>query len=227
MKRKIGTIYNKPIVTGDKNLVTKNETHISELQGSNNDGGGSSNIELTKGKKILSEYYYFDFKKIRSDDIYISVFGIVMHILGFNLNEFKEINEKLEIMSPYGEINEVSELGNVILKLNDGVEYVYLFDVLPPVSGYIYEDITIAIRKYVPLYSMEGSGMWINQHDLNNFIDIFDAYIYNAILQGEGTEESINQGKQLFNNMIKDCSITEEEFWAEARIINDINEILQ
>lgn len=38
MKRKIGTIYNKPIVTGDKNLVTKNETHISELQGSN--GGG-------------------------------------------------------------------------------------------------------------------------------------------------------------------------------------------
>jgi len=33
MKRKIGEIYNKPIVEGDKNLVTKNEVHKSELSG--------------------------------------------------------------------------------------------------------------------------------------------------------------------------------------------------
>lgn len=33
MKRKIGEIYNKPIVTGDKNLVTKNEVHKSILEG--------------------------------------------------------------------------------------------------------------------------------------------------------------------------------------------------
>lgn len=39
MKRKIGELYNKPVVIGDKNLVTKNETHISELQGSNEGGG--------------------------------------------------------------------------------------------------------------------------------------------------------------------------------------------
>lgn len=32
-KRKIGEIYNKPIVTGDKNLVTKNEIHESTLKG--------------------------------------------------------------------------------------------------------------------------------------------------------------------------------------------------
>ena len=31
MKRKIGEINNKPLVIGDKNLVTKNEIHKSEL----------------------------------------------------------------------------------------------------------------------------------------------------------------------------------------------------
>lgn len=31
MKKKVGTLYGKPIVEGDKNLVTKNEQHISEL----------------------------------------------------------------------------------------------------------------------------------------------------------------------------------------------------
>lgn len=40
MKRKIGKIYNKPIVEGNKNLVTKNEVHKSELSG----GGNKSNL---------------------------------------------------------------------------------------------------------------------------------------------------------------------------------------
>lgn len=31
MKKKIGEIYNKPIVVGDKNLVKNNEIHISQL----------------------------------------------------------------------------------------------------------------------------------------------------------------------------------------------------
>ena len=40
MKRKIGEIYNKPIVIGDKNLVTRNEIHESELNAST--GGGDT-----------------------------------------------------------------------------------------------------------------------------------------------------------------------------------------
>lgn len=36
MKRKIGELYNKPVIIGDKNLVTKNEIHQSELGGENN-----------------------------------------------------------------------------------------------------------------------------------------------------------------------------------------------
>lgn len=42
MKRKIGEIYNKPIIEGDINLKTSNEIHKSELNG----GGGAK------------EYYY-------------------------------------------------------------------------------------------------------------------------------------------------------------------------
>lgn len=51
MKKKIGEIYNKPIVTGDKNLVTKNEIHESSL------GGSSGSSESKFG------YYYYDITK--------------------------------------------------------------------------------------------------------------------------------------------------------------------
>lgn len=33
MKKRIGTIYNKPIIEGDINLKTTNEIHKSELKG--------------------------------------------------------------------------------------------------------------------------------------------------------------------------------------------------
>lgn len=36
MKKKIGTLYGKPIVEGDVNLVTTNETHINNLQSQSN-----------------------------------------------------------------------------------------------------------------------------------------------------------------------------------------------
>ena len=39
MKKKIGELYNKVIVEGDKNLVTKNEIHKSELEGKGGEGG--------------------------------------------------------------------------------------------------------------------------------------------------------------------------------------------
>lgn len=45
MKRKIGEIYNKPIVEGDINLKTPNEIHKSELSG----GGESNEVK----------YYYY------------------------------------------------------------------------------------------------------------------------------------------------------------------------
>lgn len=49
-KRKIGEIYNKPIVEGDINLKTPNEIHKSELSG---ELGGASDSEV-------KEWYYKD-----------------------------------------------------------------------------------------------------------------------------------------------------------------------
>lgn len=218
-----------------KKLGADNETmkFVNDNVGkeSSDDGGGNNNIELTKGKKILSEYYYFDLGLIQNNNnnIYSSIFNTFMTVFGFSLSESEEKDEKMNIVevgvtsSSYDK----TEVGNVILKykIANG-NYGYMYDSLPLGSGVDGTKIYIAIRKYCPIYIIDGSGMYIPDINLANFADFFDIYMYNAMLQSEVTEESMNQAKQLFNNMINDCSITEEEFWAEAEIINDINEIL-
>lgn len=63
MKKKIGEIYNTPIVVGDKNLKTKNEIHIDELNNTQS-GGGSvmeyldiTNIDAAIKSEIISYSY--------------------------------------------------------------------------------------------------------------------------------------------------------------------------
>lgn len=41
MKKRIGNLRGKPIIEGDKNLMTANELHIDSLGKSDNEGGGS------------------------------------------------------------------------------------------------------------------------------------------------------------------------------------------
>lgn len=55
-KRKIGELYNKAIVEGDKNLVTKNEVHKSELEGKGGEGG--------EGTMFIDANSYEDRKKL-------------------------------------------------------------------------------------------------------------------------------------------------------------------
>ena len=86
-KRKIGEIYNKPIVEGDINLKTPNEIHKSELSS----GEGSNNNTSKLG------YYYYDITKpYPNDDLYAETFkNFVMYgslivtntkdLLGYNL----------------------------------------------------------------------------------------------------------------------------------------------
>lgn len=50
MKSRIGTINRKPIVQGDKNLVTPNEIHVSELE-----GRGQSDIPVEYYKVVAPE----------------------------------------------------------------------------------------------------------------------------------------------------------------------------
>lgn len=47
MKSRIGTINKKPIAQGDKNLVTPNEIHVSELK-----GGGQGNVPVEYYKVV-------------------------------------------------------------------------------------------------------------------------------------------------------------------------------
>lgn len=61
MKRKIGEIYNKPIIEGDINLKTPNEIHKSELS---SDGGSSSN-------KYAPRYFSIDWDKCSDSWKYI------------------------------------------------------------------------------------------------------------------------------------------------------------
>lgn len=51
MKKRIGNLRGKPIIEGDKNLMTPNELHIDSLGKSDNEGGGSD---------IEYEYYCFE-----------------------------------------------------------------------------------------------------------------------------------------------------------------------
>lgn len=70
-KRKIGTIYNKPIVTGDKNLVTKNEIHESTLK-------GEDSVEYNRW------YYMLDSDKLKTDFNFTDDYGAIP-------NEIKDI----------------------------------------------------------------------------------------------------------------------------------------
>ena len=59
MKKRIGTIYNKPIIEGDINLKTINEIHKDELGGDNSNVGSVS--------KYAPRYFKIDWDKASKD----------------------------------------------------------------------------------------------------------------------------------------------------------------
>lgn len=78
MKSRIGTINRKPIVQGDKNLVTPNEIHVSELE-----GRGQTSVPV--------EYYKVAVPEGSSDnieDVRVTVSQSFIELLqaGFNYN---------------------------------------------------------------------------------------------------------------------------------------------
>lgn len=56
MKKRIGFIYNKPIVDGDINLKTNNEIHKSELYKTHS-GGGTSNNQYSYYKILNPDFW--------------------------------------------------------------------------------------------------------------------------------------------------------------------------
>lgn len=86
-KYKVGYLYKKPIVTGDKNLVTKDEIHTSELSGQSNGGestdGNYTYLDLRKSTLFTDEGLYalfailFFTQSYYSDNSYSPIPGIL------------------------------------------------------------------------------------------------------------------------------------------------------
>lgn len=77
MKNRVGTLYGKPVVIGDKNLVTDNEIHVS-------------NLKSDKTDDTQTEYCYYKVKEVFGDEkemvkgilyLYLNVTNIICHFL--------------------------------------------------------------------------------------------------------------------------------------------------
>lgn len=97
MKRKIGQIYNKPIVTGDKNLVTKNEVHESTLVG----GGVSADVNKKYGYYRISPDIFDMVSETK-----LEVWRFLVKTVSFVVNgEFNGITSFNKIDGPEGCVN--------------------------------------------------------------------------------------------------------------------------
>lgn len=80
MKKKIGEIYNKPIVIGDKNLMTKNEVHKDEIN------GGSKEYD------DLNTYLYYDDRIVSFEGMELPLCGFIVSALSNMLTYFHNLN---------------------------------------------------------------------------------------------------------------------------------------
>lgn len=202
-KIKIGELYNKPIVIGDKNIVTNNEIHKSNLNGcvENNDNNNTQAPQLTKGQKILSEYYYIDYNKLivdlEKDQNVKKLANFIGEMSGFDYDN-KQTQSPIRLNDGRGFMTEVN---HSIFKISfDGI-VVYLEDNFFQGSGSI-DSLQFAIRKYSKFDSDIGSGF---VPTINNYVSINT--LYNSLYSGKRFEE-----------IIAPYLVTEEEFWAEAKI---------
>lgn len=207
-KIKVGKIYNKSIVAGDKNLVTSNEIHKSNLNGcvENNDNNNTQVPQLTKGQKILSEYYYIDYNKLianleKDQDIKRLVQSFLGEMFGSDLDN-KQTQSTIEVIS--GEIYMNTEINHSIFKMAFGGMVIYLEDNFFVGSG-TFDCLQIAVRKYSKLDQLAGSSGFTPT--INSYVPISTLY------------DNLYSGKR-FEEIIAPCLITEEEFWAEAKINN-------
>lgn len=138
MKRKIGEIYNKPIVIGDKNLMTKNEVHKDEIS------GGSKEYD------DLNTYLYYDNRIVRIDSVEAPLCSLIADIM-------------MQLTQSYPTTNSIVKVSNSedIFGINFG-NYLPL-DAFLKGSGdlsVIYSFKAISIPKYVfPEYLINGSGI--------------------------------------------------------------------
>lgn len=173
---------------------------------------------LTKGKKILSEYYYIDYFKIimeGSDDAKICM-QVVLEFMAYNSH----------VQDDY--YNFPTEVGDIISKIKIGNNYMYMNDFLPLGSG-MPDAASLAIRKYCKISNPE---YWVHKSHTNDYVPVFlGTALFNVPLgSGESSVEEllpyINEEYQLIISTLSPYFISEEEFWNEANIIENAETIL-
>lgn len=164
MKRRIGTIYNKPIIEGDINLKTPNEIHKNELKGGgDNSNGGSVN-------KYAPRYFKIDWDKASSDWRHVLTVGnaeapVQQSNIVFNIGATYKIIAK-ESNYNYSRITAYP-----FITINDtiGFSYIPLFVTKSIIDSYeieatpgfqTFEDVVTLLSKLVPqLFGIEGVNL--------------------------------------------------------------------
>lgn len=161
MKRKIGTIYNKPIVTGDKNLVTRNEIHESILK-----GGGTVDSGSSDGKEYddLHTFLYYDDRLISIGNSEVPLCALLAGMMS-------------QLAKSCPNINTIIKMSNTedVFGINYG-NYLPL-DCLLGGSGYesiLFSFKGISIPKYVfPEFMLDVSGASITfENDKTHIFDL-------------------------------------------------------
>lgn len=216
MKRQLKRLKGKRLVTGDTNLMTKNEICINttsnggvEVKEIGTDGkikdlagsGGAS-------KNPFTEYLYFKFDSLEdinsNPDVADSV-NLIFNMSVYNLNSSR--GPAVKDYQVLHESGSVDILHMVYKGKHDDGSAIYLND---PSNFYeVYNGIpfrengfSFGIRRYINAVLPSGSGVGVSS---NGFIDFFEFM---------ATISDINL-KELFK-----YQTTEEEFWKEATITN-------
>lgn len=173
---------------------------------------------LTKGKKLLSEYYYIDYLKLLmegSEDAKM-YFGMIMDFIA--QDEFVKDNY----------YNFPTEVGDIISKIKLDNDYIYINDSSPGGSG-LPDAAALAIRKYCKINTPD---YYIIKAHVNDYVPVFLGTAIFSIPRGSGEPlvgDLLLYIKDTYQAIISALSpyfISEEEFWNEANIIENAETIL-
>lgn len=117
-KKKIGEIYDKPIVIGDKNLVTENEIHVDELGRSNADIEIESIIGFYNGYSSMQITFYLENGEIIDGD-YIGVNAVSPNNIEISGSQQTEQAYVVPVSGCYEIYKDGVKLEGVIKKIYD------------------------------------------------------------------------------------------------------------
>ena len=187
---------------------------------------------LTKGKKLLSEYYYIDAGKImldRNEEASMCLeYMLLTHGHSTSVVSFDK--------SIYGDTSFESETGNIVVKMKTEEGTYYTHDFIALGSGDA-SGLTFAIRKYVltidNFIADSGTGLGVTSLPLRNvYIDTTTAAARMLLMQG-GTGSGLTDDfitniklvEKQVTELIQPYLITEEEFWDDIQLVDSIDEL--